>query len=115
MILIGAIRDYFYRSDDKETSALIEADWLISKDRKSHEFSSHLALNAEDHQYFHGRILLRPDDDIRKVAKPLNHRESHKRIERAAEIAKDYVRDTIVKGLPVGKFSDALHQWLDFI
>jgi len=115
MILIGAIRDYFYWSDDKETSGLIEADWLISKDRKSHEFSSHLALNAEDHQYFHDRILLRPDDNIRKVAKPLSHRESHKRIERAAEIAKDYVRDTIVKGLPVGKFSDALHQWLDFI
>ena len=115
MILIASIRDYFSHAGDEETTRIIEDGWLISKDRRTHEPSAHFKLNAEDQQFFHDRILLRAKDPIRKEVKPQPHRESHKRIERAAQIAHDFVEDVIVAGLPSGKASDPLHCWLDFI
>ncbi|HKR13320.1 MAG TPA: DUF262 domain-containing HNH endonuclease family protein [Pyrinomonadaceae bacterium] len=115
MILIGAIRDYFYVSGDEETTRIIEEGRLMSKDRKTHEPTAHFKLNSVDQQFFQDRILLRPDDPIRKAAKPQRHRGSHKRIEKAAKICKDFVKNTIVKGLPPDKAGDALHRWLDYI
>src|SRR5205823_2197787 len=108
----GAIRDYFFKSGDEETARLIENDWLMSKDRRTHTLSPHFSLNAEDQQFFQERILLRPNDPTRLKVKPITHRASHKRIERAAVIAADFVKDTIVTGLPAGKEGDALHRWL---
>ena len=113
MILIAAIRDHFYKSGDEETARLIEDESLISKNRKTHEIKAHFSLNAEDHQFFHDRILLPPDAPERGAAK--SQRESHKRIEKAAKIAKDFVRTTIVSNLPAGQSSNNLHRWLDFI
>jgi hypothetical protein len=113
MVLIAAIRDHFYSSGDEETARLIEDESLISKDRKTHEIRAHFVLNAEDHQFFHDRILLRPGATKRGAAKP--QRESHKRIEKAAKIAKDFIGTTIVSNLPAGQSSKNLHRWLDFI
>lgn len=113
MILIAAIRDYFFSHDDSETARLIEEESLISKTRRTHEINAHFRLNAEDHSFFHTRVLLRPDAKERKRVKPL--RESHKRIEKAAKIARDFVEESIVKNLPSGKAIDNLHRWLDFI
>ena len=56
MILIAAIRDYFYKADDAETARLIEEENLISKDRETHVEAAHFRLNAEDHQFFQNRI-----------------------------------------------------------
>lgn len=84
MILIAAIRDYFCKTGDEETARLIEDESLISKHRQSHEETAHFSLNAEDHQFFHSRILLRPDNPERRAAKA--QRDSHKRIEAAAKL-----------------------------
>ncbi|MDI3463539.1 MAG: hypothetical protein OJF50_002360 [Nitrospira sp.] len=113
MILISAIRDYFLESGDDETARLIEDETLFSKHRRTHEETPHLKLNAEDHQFFHSRILLRPGNGERKAAKV--QRESHKRIEKASKLAKEFVRTTITAGLQAAKASDHLHRWLDFI
>lgn len=113
MILVAAIRDYFFSHGESETARLIEEESLISKTRRTHEVNAHFRLNAEDHSFFHARVLLRPDDKERKKVKPL--RESHKRIEKATKIARDFVEESIVKNLPTGKTSDNLHRWLDFI
>lgn len=113
MILVAAIRDYFHAHGDSETARLIEEESLISKTRRTHEINAHFRLNAEDHNFFHTRILLRADNKERKASKPL--RESHKRIDKAAKIACEFVEETIVKNLPTGKATDNLHRWLDFI
>lgn len=113
MILIAAIRDHFYTSGDQETAGLIERESLISKDRRTHEVKAHFRLNAEDHQFFHSRILLPPDDAERRATRA--QRESHKRIDRAAKIAKSFVDTTIVSNLPTGQASENLNRWLDFI
>src|SRR5436305_7816257 len=78
MILIGAIRDYFFKSGDEETARLIENDRLMSTDRRTHTLSPHFSLNAEDQQFFQERILLRPNDPTRLKVKPITHRASHK-------------------------------------
>ena len=113
MILIAAIRDHFCTSGDQETAQIIENESLISKDRRTHEVTAHFSLNAEDHQFFHNRILLQPDAAERRAAKP--QRESHKRIEKAANIAKSFVETTMASNLPAGQASNNLHRWLDFI
>lgn len=113
MILISAIRDYFLLAGDEETARLIEDEALYSKHRRTHEETPHLKLNAEDHQFFHNRILLRPDTAERKAARI--QRDSHKRIEKASKLAKEFVRTTIAAGLQAPQASDHLHRWLDFI
>jgi uncharacterized protein with ParB-like and HNH nuclease domain len=113
MILVSAIRDYFLESGDEETARLIEDETLFSKHRRTHEETPHFKLNAEDHQFFHNRILLRPDNVERKATEV--QRDSHKRIEKARKLAKEFVRTTITAGLQATKASDHLHRWLDFI
>jgi hypothetical protein len=113
MILIAAIRDYFHASKDPKTAFLVQDEFLISADRKTHEEKEHFSLNAEDRQFFHDRILLPPDDKLRGGEKP--QRESNKRIIAAAKIAADFVRSSIVAGLPSDQVPDQLHRWLDFI
>ena len=113
MILVAAIRDYFYKADDAETARLIEEESLISKDRETHVEAAHFRLNAEDHQFFQNRILLRGDNQERKAAKA--QRESHKRIEAAARIANTFAYSTITAGLSADQASKHLHRWLNFI
>ena len=52
VILLAAIRDYFARIGDKKTSELVERDFLLSVDRKTHELLPRLQLNVEDNEYF---------------------------------------------------------------
>lgn len=113
MILVAAIRDYFLESGDEETARLIEDETLFSKHRRTHEEMPHLKLNAEDHQFFNNRILLRPENPERQAAKV--QRDSHKRIEKARKLAREFVRTTITAGLQAAQASDHLHRWLDFI
>ena len=113
MILISAIRDYFLEVADEETARLIEAETLLSKHRRTHEEAPHLKLNAEDHHFFNNRILLRPDSTERKAAKV--QRDSHKRIEEASKLAREFVRKTITAGLQATQATDHLHRWLDFL
>jgi Protein of unknown function DUF262/Protein of unknown function (DUF1524) len=115
MILLAAIRDYFSEAGDETTAGEIENDHLISRHRKTHELTAHFSLNAEDQDFFHNRILLRANDPIRKATKAAKFRESHKRIERAAVIAKKFVKESIISGLAPSKARDNLHRWLDFI
>jgi hypothetical protein len=113
MILIAAIRDYFHQSNDTKTAIIIQDESLISPDRKTHEEKPHFRLNAEDQVFFHNRILLPPDDKLRKSTKA--QRDSHKRINTAAKIAADFVKTSIVANLPSNLANDNLHRWLDFI
>ena len=112
LILIAAIRDYFYKSGDKKTAQLIENQSLISEDRKTHDETPHFKLNAEDHDYFLKRILRNPDDAERKAARA--QKESHKKIETAASEAVVHISG-IVANLPESEKGKQLHRWLDFI
>jgi len=115
MILIAAIRDRFLKDKDERTADLIEQESLVSEDRKTHEKSIHFILNTEDSPYFQNRILLRPSDTTRKeLKKQALARDSHKRINAAAIVAKKFV-DSITENLSSSNVNNTLHKWLDFI
>ena len=113
MILIAAIRDYFYRSNDIKTATLIESESLISTDRETQDETPHFKLNAEDGQFFLNSVLRCPGHADRKSAQP--QRESHKRIKAAAQIAADFIGTSIAHNLPPDKAVKQLHRWLNFI
>jgi hypothetical protein len=114
MILIAAIRDHFLTLNDAKTADLVEAESLVSEDRKTHERTPHLQLSAEDHDYFAARVLSRPDAAERKAARKSPFRASHKRIDRAAGEAAKRVREIVAAAGEKDK-SGVLHRWLDFI
>jgi Protein of unknown function DUF262/Protein of unknown function (DUF1524) len=114
-ILIAAIRDYFLHNSDEKTAAIIENNHLFSTDRRTHEVLAKLHLNAEDHDYFQNRILSRADDSKRQAAeKATPTKESHKRINKAAELAATHVKRTVAALRDKDKAAH-LHKWLDFL
>ncbi len=113
MILIAAIRDYFFRNGDQRTATLIENESLISTHRETHDETPHFQLNAEDRQFFLNKVLRSPDHTDRKSAQAL--RESHKRIKAAAEISAEFINTSIAQGLSPDKAAKQMHRWLDFI
>lgn len=113
-ILIAAIRDYFYKSNDRATADAVANDFLQTTDRRSHELKPHLKLNVDDNQFFVDRILRPPDDTTRKNVRPDPNKESHHLIEQAASSAAEHVR-AITTTLPAADAAQLLHRWLDFL
>ena len=114
MLLIGAIRDYFFSSGDTQTARIIAEESLYSPVRQTLLPETHFGLSGDDNQFFVNRILRSPDDPERKNAKPDPKKESHQRILDAAEAAAKHVED-ITKTLPTADKAKHLHKWLDFI
>ena len=114
MILIGAIRDFFYHTNGKDTANTIARDSLRSPERKTNAPRPHFTLSGEDNLFFTNRILRHPDETERIASKPDPQKESHGRIETAAKIAAEHVL-TITKDLTPADKVKLLHRWLDFM
>lgn len=112
VILLAAIRDYFYKTGDKKTSELVELDFLLSVDRKTHELLPKLQLNVEDNEYFLRRVLRLPDHSDRKNVDIT--KESHKKIDTAARFAAKHVREIVAPFREPDK-AEHLHKWLDYL
>jgi len=114
MILIGAIRDFFYRSGDKRTAETIANESLRSITRKTLQPETHFGLSADDNEFFVNTILRYPEDAERKQAKPDGKKESHRLILDPADLTKRHVEDLTVNLQPEQK-TRLLHEWLDFL
>jgi hypothetical protein len=114
MILIGAIRDFFYRSGDKRTAETVATESLRSITRKTLQPETHFGLSGDDNEFFVNCILRDPDDAERRSSKPDDKKESHKLILEAAEVAKRHV-ESITANLQPEQKSRLLHEWLDFL
>ena len=118
-ILIATIRNYFFGNDDDEQCQDIEADFLLSRHRRTRDVVPKLRLNAHDHQFFEDRVLRRPVSDggeekgegleNTNVAEP----ESHKRLGKAIKTVQAYIGN-VVKTNP-NNASEVLLDWLDFV
>lgn len=116
MILIAAIRDSFLELGDAASADSTEEDFLWTKHRRTHEVLPRFSLNNEDNDFFTKRVLLRPDDPLRKAAKKEGGlRESNDRIQDAAQEAATWVRTAIIAGRSRPDQLDRLHSWLEFI
>jgi len=109
MILIAAIRDFFYANGDKEGAANIERESLYSPERKTNTPRPHLTLSADDNTFFVNRVLLNPDHQDRKNVKPDPKKLSHDRIVKAAETAEEHVGD-ITRKLQASDQINLLHK-----
>lgn len=114
MILIAAIRDYFFESGDEKTAEAIANHSLRSVDRKSLELATHFRLSAQDNEFFTNRVLRNPREPERLAAKPDPKKESHELIVGATATAKHHI-ETITKQLPSSDKAALLHRWLDFL
>ena len=114
LILVGAIRDYFFAAKDFDTAREIYSQNLSIVDRKSLQSKSRFTLSAEDNAYFFSRIVQNPDDPDRKAVKADPKKISHKRINDAARLAKEHVAE-ITRNLSSSAKGDLLHRWLDFL
>ncbi len=114
MILIAAIRDFFWQSlNDKKIAGVITQESLISLERSGRD-TPHFSLSAADQPFFVAKILREPDNSERKAVVPDPKKESHELIEEAAKAAADHVK-TITKSLPANVQADTLHKWLDYL
>lgn len=114
MVLIGAIRDHFFNTNDKDTADTISKESLFSPERRTNELRPHFTLSGDDNAYFADRVLRNPDDPKRLAAKPDPKKESHLRIEAACSIALEHVA-AITKNMGSSAASKLLHRWLDFL
>ncbi|MBK0402532.1 DUF262 domain-containing protein [Adhaeribacter sp. BT258] len=88
-ILLAAIRDYFFSTDDKDRAEDIQNQYLSSRDRRSQEVIPNLKLNINDNNFFYNLIILNPPNPIQPT------RASHDKIKRAFSIAKGKVQSFI--------------------
>jgi hypothetical protein len=112
MILLAAIRDYFFKSKDTKTADVIESQFLFSTDRRTLEVEPKLTLNTQDQDFFVKRVLLRPDTPDRKAVKPA--KESHRRIHQAANMAAKHVTAVVAQYSEKDR-ADPLHRWVDYL
>lgn len=103
-ILLAAIRNHFLKEAEMKNS--IDSDFLITYDRIKKEQVPKLTLNIDDNEYFRKRIISSQE------VKPT--RESHCRIDFAAQKAAEKVQD-ITKGVTERNANELLNEWLEFI
>ena len=90
-ILLAAIRDYYYNTgnpDDDRRADNISITYLQSEDLVTLQAIPRLLLNDADNEFFQKSILAYPDSPERLIEPT---KESHRKIARAAELAKNYV------------------------
>ena len=107
-IMLAAIRDWFFNQGDQSRSSAIGTSYLVERDLRTQEQKARLQLNEDDHDYFMKKILSEPSDGVRNV-KPT--KESHLRIERAAQLAEQHVNRIV--GLSSAP-SNLLIDWIDY-
>jgi hypothetical protein len=90
-IILAAIRDYFFTHDDEKRARSIQEDYLQKEDLATLDMIPRLHLNETDHNFFAKRILALPNDPERGINPT---RDSHDRIQRAAELAAEHVAKT---------------------
>lgn len=110
-ILLAAMRDYLFERKDEILFNSVESDFLFTTVRQTRRISPRLTLNANDHTFFEKRILARPDSKDRKV---LPKKESHDRIQRAAELAAGHVKHIVSPHAEKNRI-DALNRWITFV
>lgn len=111
-ILLAAIRDYFFRIEDKKRAESIEQDFLKTTDLETTETVPKLRLNVDDNEFFTKFITASPRTKERKTQPS---KESHRRIKAAAELIAKLLQDILAAyGKDSTKISRLL-EWVKFL
>lgn len=111
-ILLAAIRDYFFRIEDKKRAESIEQDFLKTTDLETTETVPKLRLNVDDNVFFTKFITASPCTKERKTQPS---KESHRRIKAAAELIAKLLQNILAAyGKDSTKISRLL-EWVKFL
>jgi len=110
-ILIAAIRDYLFQRREDILVNSLENDFLFKIVRETREISPRLTLNVDDNEFFRKRILSRPGSPERTIQAT---KESHRRIENAANLANKHVQDILKPHSETNKVAH-LNEWIRFM
>src|SRR5262249_23347727 len=112
-MLLAALRDYLLDMEEQDDAASIERDFLIKRDRSQGDDRPRLIMNIDDQAFFESTVLLPPKKrKLRSKDKKL--KDSHRKIEGAAQIIRTY----IAKRLSAEKAEQkkrVINQWIKFI
>jgi len=111
IILLAAVRDFYFDRKEKNRTRYITEKFLCTVDLASSEEEPKLALNVDDNEFFRRAILPEPGSPDRNV-KPTKR--SHELISGAAKLAKEHVKK-LTKPLPESAHVEALNEWVKFI
>jgi hypothetical protein len=110
-ILLAAIRDHFYLTNDERRAKGIEGDYLLKRNLRTQEMIPNLRLNRFDNDFFIKRILSHPRSEDRKVEP---RRESHEKISAAAKEAARHVKD-IISPHSEDRKAERLIDWVEYV
>ncbi len=110
-ILLAAIRDYFFARHDEMLVTSLE-EFLFTIVRETREKNPRLILNVDDNEYFRKRILCREGTPERSTVTA--QKQSHSRIERAAQLAQAHVKGIISVHSEENRIS-RLNYWVKYI
>jgi len=111
-ILIAAIRDYLQELGDQDRAAQVSSERLYQKDLLTQELTPRLTLNDGDNDFFIKRVLHPPGDPLRAVGQSSA---AHARIEKAAQLAKEYVARQAASGDPLPSLVALLNYVMDSV
>lgn len=105
-LLIAAIRDVFVQAGDEQRAAVIERDYLATRDLRTSTLRPKLELNRDDADYYAHSVLKATEPPARALA-------SHRRIADAYAFLNSQVQsDADAAGTG---WAERLFDWLDFL
>ena len=111
-ILLARIRDYLHSIKRVQSALSIDQDFLRTIDRDTEQNVPKIALNIEDNEFHIRTILSGPmDGDVSELPAV---RPSNVRLNKASELAKQFVLD-ILKPQPEGAHAELLLHWVSYL
>jgi hypothetical protein len=109
-MLFTAIRDEFLRRGDGYRAAVVEGDYIASRELRSAELTPRVRLNKEDDAFFREWVLAHPDD---RPDPPADLSASNRRLKDALQLLTKLLDEQLAAAGPT--WSDTLVRWIDLL
>lgn len=108
-MLFTALRDEFIRRGDDYRAAVIEGDYIASRELRSAELTPRIRLNNEDNEFFRSWVLARPDER----EDPGELSASNERLKQALELLTRLLGEHLAAAGPT--WTDTQVRWIDLL
>lgn len=111
IILLSAIRDFYFKKNEKNRVRYIQDKFLCTVDLETSEEEPKLSLNVDDNSFFKRVVIPSPDSTERNTK---TSKRSHELILQASQMAKQHIAK-VTKPLPETAHVETLNQWVKFL
>jgi Protein of unknown function DUF262 len=110
VMLFTAIRDEFLRRGDQYRGAVVEGDYIASRELRTAELTPRVTLNREDDAFFRSWVLAHPSE---RGDPPSGLSGSNLRLKAALELLAKRLHDHLAGSGPT--WEDTLVRWIDLL